>query len=471
MKQQRLSNVLIILLISNILFILLFVYFSIQYISKPIEKLNFHIYKLSRGILKNPLSHEGSDELGRAASQLKSLDENLNKAAEFASAINKGNLSSDFQKLSQSDAMGEALIEMRESLKNVINQTNTVVAKAGNEGELDTRIDHTEKEGIWLELTYSINQLLISLSQPIQSIGDVSKSLAKGDLSKRIELQSKGEIRELISNFNEAMKELSHLLTNVSETAEQIDVSSKELSTTSDEMNLSTNEISMAIAEMSNGAQNQLKKIDSIAQMYEELQRASQLMDQRSNTIISAAKKGVLDSEKGAEAVASIQSNISDILQHSEGANQSMTALTTRSKEISAILNLITDIATQTNLLSLNAAIEAAQAGEAGKGFAVVAKEIRNLAESSRKAVDEISMLVNGVQQDTLEAAETISKMNSQVNDGMQASQMASEVFQEITKSSKQILSHSEEILQSTENQSKSIQGGGEVLRRDHRRS
>ena len=457
-KQRRLTTILISLLIGNIVFILMFVYFSIQFISRPIEKINSHIHRLSRGILRNTIAYTGTDELGRAAHQLKSLDENLSKAADFAVEINRGNLHSDFRKLSESDAMGIALIEMRESLRHVMNQTHQVVALARDKGQLDARVNEEGKEGVWLELSQSINQLLTSLSIPLQSIGNASKSLAKGDLSKRISLEAKGEVRSLVENFNDAMRDLSSLLIKVMQTVEQIDISSRELSSTSNEMNVSTNEISMAIAEMSNGAQNQLTKIDSISQMYEDLQRSSQLMDQRSNTIISAAEKGVVDSEKGAAAMLSIQRNITDLLKHSEDADQSMATLTSRSKEIATILNLITDIATQTNLLSLNAAIEAAQAGDAGKGFAVVAKEIRSLAESSRKAVDEISELVSGVQQDTLEAAETIKRMNTQVNDGMQASKMASQVFEEITTSSKQILDYSEEILKSTQNQSNSIQ-------------
>ena len=121
------------------------------------------------------------------------------------------------------------------------------------------------------------------------------------------------------------------------------------------------------------------------------------------------------------------------------------------------MLGVITDISTQTNLLALNAAIEAAQAGDAGRGFAVVAEEIRKLAEDSRRSANEIERLVMDVQNDTEEAARVISTMNSSVRSGEEASREASKVFQQITESSFNTLSFSEEIVNAAIVQSESI--------------
>jgi methyl-accepting chemotaxis protein len=162
-------------------------------------------------------------------------------------------------------------------------------------------------------------------------------------------------------------------------------------------------------------------------------------------------------SEKGTRMSKNVVNSISEIMKYSHQTNESMRVLTERSKEIARVLSMITDIAAQTNLLALNAAIEAAQAGDAGRGFAVVAEEIRKLAEDSRTSAREIEKLINDVQKDTLEAAQVIETMNSNVKTGVEASNEASVVFQEMALSSNQTLIYSEEILKATKSQGESI--------------
>ncbi len=426
-------------------------------ITRPINNVVENLSKLSKGMIPEPVKIETKDEMGTIGLGLNTLIEGFKSTSQFAEKIKDGNLEADYKLLSSDDSLGKVLIAMRENLKRVIDETNTAVKKVADEGKLDTRLTMDYDRGAWADLCTSINALFQSIAAPIKAIESILKAMADGDLTQRYKEEAKGEILALTQSLNYALDNLNDFLKEIAGTANVVKDSSTSMLSSGEEMSSSTTEIASAIAQMSNGAQSQVAQVDESSQLVETILSSSNEMAAKADEINTAAKSGVLDSERGLEMVDNVTSSITQIRDFSAKTNQAMKTLIERSSEIERVLGVITDIASQTNLLALNAAIEAAQAGDAGRGFAVVAEEIRKLAEDSRDSAKEIEKLIADVNSDTEQTALMIEGMGESVEQGVSASSKATEVFKDMANSSHKTLSHSEDILKSTKEQSEKI--------------
>ncbi len=433
--------------------------FITKHIIKSLQQSENLLNNLAKGEIDNStrLVVYGTDELGRTAKSVNLLQEALGRKAVFAEEIGKGNMETSFEVSGKSDQLGKALIQMRENLLTVLNELNSVVSVAVEDGDLSVRIEATDKIGIWNELTRSINDLLTSFHQPYKSIEAVARLMAEGDLTERLDEDIRGDIGEMTRNLNQGLQNLTLLLSDAIAQVQGIRVSAETMLSDGMEMDFSTSEIAQAIQEMSNGAKSQVEQIDKTSQLIESIMKSSSEMEEQVQNINQAARTSTEKSRQGLSLVNNVNENMGDISDFSTKTTASFRAFADRSNEISRVLSVITEIAAQTNLLALNAAIEAAQAGDAGRGFAVVAEEIRKLAEDSRRSAKSIASLVEAVQADSKEATEVLEMMNERIQAGAKASQAASEAFQEITQSTESTLELTEGINVTSASQRESI--------------
>jgi len=225
---------------------------------------------------------------------------------------------------------------------------------------------------VLVSLVWAYRGIVPPLLEVTERIRDIAEG--EGDLTKRIQFSSKNEIGTLVTWVNQFIDNIHHLLIEVDENATTVAAASTELSASTDEMSSSANEIALNL-------EKEITELGGINQAIKGIVTGNQEITAQVQRSHDISLESVENASKGTLAVAD--------------TNQSMARIEDSSKKIQGIINVITDISTQTNLLSLNAAIEAAKAGELGKGFAVVADEVRNLAERSSGAVENIHQLID----------------------------------------------------------------------------
>lgn len=398
----------------------------------------------------------------KLAKDVTSFTISLKETSKFLSEIKKGNFDAEIN-LYGVEAEGElqnmiqANLGLRDTLKLIINEVNRVVNLAGNEGILSERLKLEAQEGAWNELVLSLNSLLSNISTPVLEMNQIIRNLADGDLTQRIEQESRGDIADMATALNRALYTLTDLLKKIGNTTDLTINASQEMESKTIAMRQSTVESSAAIQQMADGAQEQALRTDESSRLVEETLRVANDVSQKAQSINVSAEKGQENCDKGLDIIQSLIKNMEEISRSAQVSSNATEILSNRSDEISRILKVITNVANQTNLLSVNARIEAARAGEAGRGFKVVAEEIGKLADSSRQSADEIDKLIKDIQQDISETNNANKEMKENVKSGSSATQQVSFVFNEINSVSLNNVSLSKDILQASQNQKYAI--------------
>ncbi len=267
---------------------------------------------------------------------------------------------------------------------------------------------------IWLVVTFVANKTIV---QPIKNIAHITEDLARGegDLTKRVEVESNDEIKDVAKNVNEFIQKVHLSIDEAKKLGIDNSSIANELSVTANQVGLNVEKsVSIVNSTAKNAEQTSLEIetfVGSAMSSKEDMLEANEMLSSARDEIISLTSKVQNSVEAEAELAQKIEELSSD------------------TEQVKDVLTVISDIADQTNLLALNAAIEAARAGEHGRGFAVVADEVRKLAERTQKSLSEINATISIIVQATSSASD---EMNANAKEMSNLSVIASEVESKI---------------------------------------
>ncbi|MEK6557287.1 MAG: methyl-accepting chemotaxis protein, partial [Candidatus Margulisiibacteriota bacterium] len=331
---------------------------------------------------------ERDDEVGKIGTAFNSLIQMSQNAIKDITRVMSKVAEGDFSHQVEVDLKGDL-----GALKSNINaslktlrfsmQELSDAMSALNEGNFDKRMSLQAFDVI----VAPVNSALASLEAIVANINNIVSAMASNDLSKRVSVEARGQLDQLKSNINRTVQELSKTIKDIDLGASQVAAATHESSASVDQVKASSGE--------------QLTYIESILSA----------ITQTTGAVVEVGKNTEMASQSARETAEIIGKSSADMDRMSEV----MKKIEENSQKISSITKVISGIASQTNLLSLNAAIEAARAGESGKGFAVVAEEVRKLAESSASSALEISELVS----QAVTAVEQGVSVSSDVGTGM----------------------------------------------------
>ena len=270
-----------------------------------------------------------------------------------------------------------------------------------------------------------------SVAAPLHDLGEAATAIASGDLRERSqEAFSHDEIGLLAEKFEDMRQKLTKLLKQIKINSADVLSASDELSNGANQCAEAVTHVAETVSEIAESAQHQSDTIkDSVGSLTAINDRVKDIADGADVISESSGKAGTA-AQNGRAAIMKAVSQMEKISNSVEDSAKAVAVLGDRSQQVGEIVGTISDIAQQTNLLALNAAIEAARAGEHGRGFAVVADEVRKLAEESAKAAEEIGKIIGSVQNDTAQAVDKMKKGTEDVREGSTIVNEAGEQFQ-----------------------------------------
>jgi len=279
-----------------------------------------------------------------------------------------------------------------------------------------------------------------SITAPIQKNISVAQTLADGNLAVDVETDRKDELGDEMRAFRVMVDKWKALIAEVKSSATSVASASHQLSVNAEEL--------------AKGGTTQVERTIQVSTASEEMSQASLDIARNANNISESAKDMVGTAENGNNIVNRSVDEVKEISKTVHKASELVKDLGNQSEKIGEIVNVINEIADQTNLLALNAAIEAARAGEAGRGFAVVADEVRKLAERTANSTSEIGGMINAIQGDVERAVMTMNTVAKKVETGVDLSGKAGQSLRVIVTSVDDLLGMVQQIASATDEMS-----------------
>ncbi|EKQ55914.1 MULTISPECIES: methyl-accepting chemotaxis protein [unclassified Clostridium] len=353
-----------------------------------------------------------------------------------------------------------------------VSTTGWAVVVRQNQDEAFSTITQTQikmviTSVIILAITIIIGFILSkSMIKPLLILKEAAKQLAHGNLTYDFKINSGDEVGDLSKSFIEMRESLKNLVNQISFASDNVTISSKDVLTSSKQAKIIADQISEATTQLALGSDEQSKSVENTFGSINRIVKSIEEIAINSNNSFESSSKAEQLVKTGVGIVQAQDIKMEESTHAVEKVSKVIFTLNDKTTQIGQIIEVIEGISEQTNLLALNAAIEAARAGEQGKGFAVVADEVRKLAEESQTSIGKIQSIIKDIQNTTNTAVDSAKNATDAISEQNEAVQNTSKVFKDILEIVHEIASGIQEISSFTGG----VKSAGENIQQDMER-
>lgn len=427
------------MIIGTLVFLISF-FKIIPTMTKPVRKFKELLHEYSLGNFTGTMECKNNDEFGQMTNMLNKLRESQLEKISAAEKIAAGDLEVKLHSLSENDLLSESFEKMLDNLQKLVLEINQLTDES-IKGNSSARGSTETLQGGYKKIIEGMNGTLDAVYDPINEAVRALEKMAAGDLTVEITKNYQGDHQRIKNSINHASESLSKTLKEVSKVVSAAVNSA-------DEINSSTEE-------MAAGAQEQSAQAGEVAIAVEEMSKTIFETTRNTTEAAEVSRNAGTTARDGGKVVEESIARMGRIVEVVSKSSATVIELGKSSNEIGEIIKVIDDIADQTNLLALNAAIEAARAGEQGRGFAVVADEVRKLAERTTKATKEIAGMIKRIQTDTADAVESMKLGTEEVIHGKQLAEKAGSSLKQIITGAENVADIVSQVAAASEQQSR----------------